>query len=176
MDDSLLCGNEKFLKETDKSLTKFESRNREMDNTLFAGVKIKTTSDGFSLSQEHYTKCLRILPKDCTFSDFRSLRHKLAWLTHTRPEICCAVNMAAQVTEKSFNEDHIKAFNRVATHVSKNPSRALKYVKLDKDSLRIKVYSDFPFANNEENSSQIGYIILLVGKSDKLQYSALLES
>lgn len=49
--------------------------------------------------QEHYVNNLRILPNDAQFPDYRSLRHKLPWLYHTRPYIICAVNMSAQVTE-----------------------------------------------------------------------------
>ena len=135
-----------------------------MDKSLFAGVQIDTTADGFELGKEHYVKCLKILLKDCTFSDFRSLGYKLAWITHTRPELSCAVNMAAQVTEKTFSLDDIKELNRVVVHIRKTPSQKLTYVKLDKDSLRIKVYADSSFANNKDNSSQIGYIILLVDK------------
>ena len=164
VDDSLLCGNDEFLKASDKSLETFESREREMDNTLFAGVKVTTVEAGFELSQKHYTKSLRILPKGCNFSDFRALLHKLAWLTHTRPEICCAVNMAAQVTDKSFGEDGITELNRVVTHVQKHPDQPLKNMRFASESLRIKVYADSSFANNRDNSSQIGYIILLVDK------------
>lgn len=65
IDDHLHAWNESFLKLTDKSLDKFESRKREMGNTLFAGVWLKTS-----------------------FNEFRSLPHKPAWFTHTRPNIC----------------------------------------------------------------------------------------
>lgn len=167
VDDSLWGGNEDFMAFSDKSLKKFESREKEVDNTTFAGVRVKTTNDEFELTQEHYTKKLKILLLDCSFSDFRSLRHQLAWLTHTRPEIYCSVNMAAQVTEQKFTTDHIKAINKVVKHVKGHPSIVLKCSKLDVDSLRLKVYADSSFANNDDLSSQLGFIVLLVDKHDR---------
>ena len=104
-----------------------------MDYTLFEGIKIKTVEAGFELSQKHYTKSLRILPENCNFGDFRPLRHKLAWLTNTLPEMCLAVNMAAKVTEKSFCEDDITEIRRVVNHVQKHPDQPLKYMKLDRE-------------------------------------------
>lgn len=167
VDDSLHCGTTDFMQLCDKSLDKFESREREMDNTTFAGVKVKTVENGFELSQEQYVKKIKVLSTDCSFKEFRSLRHQLAWLTHTRPEICCTVNMAAQVTETKFSSDHIKAINRVVKHVKEHPTLPLKYQRLDKDSLKLKVYSDSSFANNDDHSSQLGYIVLLVDKTNK---------
>ena len=52
VDDSLLCGDKRFLRLSDKSLEKFESRERKLDSTTFAGVRTKTTPNGFGLSQE----------------------------------------------------------------------------------------------------------------------------
>lgn len=112
MDDALICGNAEFLNLTEKTLEKFESRARELDDANFAGVRVKATEFGFKFSQENYARGLRILPTDKNFGDFKSLRHKLAWLTHTRPEICCAVNTAAQVTEEKFGKDSVKLINK----------------------------------------------------------------
>ena len=78
VDDALLCRNDEFLKASEKSLETFYSREGEMDDTLFAGVNVTTVEAGSELSQKHYTKSLRILPKDCNLSDFRSPRHELA--------------------------------------------------------------------------------------------------
>ena len=45
----------------------------------------------------------------------------------------------------------------------------LRFPKLDKDSLSISVYSDASFCNNQDGSSQLGYIILLKDKENKCQ-------
>lgn len=85
VDDSLHCGNEKFLKPSGKSLEKFESRDREFDDFVFAGVTVRNSPNGFKLGQEDYIRKRSSLPLDCSYSDFRSSRAKLAWVTHTRP-------------------------------------------------------------------------------------------
>jgi hypothetical protein len=107
------------------------------------------------------------LPKDCTFSDFMSKRAQLSWISHTRPEICCAVNMAAQVANSSFSDEKISALNKVIKHLKSNTSQGLTYHKLEKDSLKIKVYADSSFANNDDLTSQLGYIVLLTDKTNK---------
>jgi hypothetical protein len=175
VDDSLLAGTDYFQNLTLKSMTKFESSERELDHTKFAGVSITTVPDGIEAHQTDYVQNLCILPTDASFSDFRSKRAQLAWITHTRPEICCAVNMAAQVTETKLCEKHIRDLNKVVIHVKKDPSNALKYRKLDLESLKIKVYADSSFANNEDLTSQLGYIIMLTDKTGKcniLHYSS----
>jgi hypothetical protein len=146
VDDSLLAGNLEFEKVTKTAMDKFESRDREMDNTKFSGVNITTTDEGFDLDQNDYIARIKLLSIDCNFTDFRSKRAQLSWITHTRPEICCAVNMASQVTEKSFSVQKINDLNKVIKHLKSSPSQALKYYKLDKDTLKLKVYADSSFA------------------------------
>jgi Reverse transcriptase (RNA-dependent DNA polymerase) len=167
VDDSLLAGNLEFEKLTKTTMDKFESRDREMDNTKFAGVNITTTDEGFDLDQNDYIARITLLSIDCNFTDFRSKRAQLSWITHTRPEICCAVNMASQVTEKSFSVQKINDLNKVIKHLKSYPSQALKYYKLDKDTLKLKVYADSSFANNDDFTSQLGYIVLLTDKTDR---------
>jgi Reverse transcriptase (RNA-dependent DNA polymerase) len=175
VDDSLLAGNDNFMKLSDKTMQLFESRDREMDNNKFAGVNIVTKSAGFETQQRDYIEKLSILPTEAPFSDFRSKRAQLAWITHTRPDICCAVNMAAQVTEGKYTEKNINDLNKTIIHLKKDPSHSLKFHKLKLKSLRLKVYSDSSFANIEDLTSQLGYIILLTdmtGICNVIHYSS----
>ena len=167
VDDSLSAGTPEFENLTSKTMEMFESRDREMDSTKFAGVNIQTTAEGFDLDQIDYISKMTLLSIDCTFTEFRSKRAQLSWITHTRPEICCAVNMAAQVTEKSFTIQKINDLNKVIKHLRRNPSQVLRFHKLDKASLKLKVYADSSFANNDDFTSQLGYIILLTDKTDR---------
>lgn len=57
--------------------------------------------------------------------------------------------------------------NRMVWPIQQNPSQPLMYVRLDKDSLQINVYAHSSFANNENNSSQVGYIILITDKTKR---------
>ncbi len=175
VDDSLICGTDKFMEMTNATLKKFDSREREMAPTKFAGVLVSISNEGVTLNQSEYIQRLTILPEDCTFHDLRSMRAKLAWITHTRPDISCAVNMAAQVTEATMSMDHTKALNKVIKHLRKTPRQSLVYPKLDLQSLKLKVYADSSFANNADYTSQLGYIVLLTDKTNTchvLHYSS----
>jgi len=104
------------------------------------------------------------MPHDVSFDKFRSVRAALSWLCHSRPDICCDVNRACQVTDKSFELRHVKALNKTIRRVRATMDFALKYRPLDMQSLHMRVYSDASFASNDDHSSQLGYIILLSDK------------
>ena len=164
VDDSLLAGNHQFVQHTNKTLQKFDSKDREFDNTRFAGVYINTQKNGFLLHQKEYIKRLKKASTSSTFREFRSTRAQTTWMIHTRPDICCTVNMLAQVTEANFNKKHIRLLNKIINQLKSTPTQGLQYQKLDTKSLHLKVYSDSSFANNSDLSSQLGYIVLLCDK------------
>ena len=85
VDDSLICGNKNLLDITEQTLHKFESRDRELDNTTFAGVNVSTHGNEIRLDQHQYLSNIEPLPCNTSFSDYHSLRAKLAWGTHTSP-------------------------------------------------------------------------------------------
>jgi hypothetical protein len=140
-------------------------------HTKFAGVNIQTTANGYDLDQIDYISEITLLSNDCTFTEFRSKRAQLSWITHTWPKICCAVNMAAQVTEKSFTIQKINDLNKVIKHLKTYPSQVLRFHKLVKASLKLKVYAYSSFANNGDFTSQLGYNILLTDKTDQCNIS-----
>ena len=165
VDDSLIAGTDEFLKHTDKSLEKFESRSRVMDHFSFSGLNVNTYDQGLQLAQKSYIDKLEPLNNLSSFDDFRSLRAKLSWISHTRPDISCAVAQAAQITEDLLNEKYSKGLNNVVKYLKKTAERVLKYEKLNLDELCIKGFADSSFANNLDNTSQIGFIILLCDKT-----------
>jgi hypothetical protein len=84
VDDSLLSGNADFLKLSDKSQQKFDSRERLFDNFTFAGVDIGTDDDGqFALSQTAFIRKLVVLHEEPTFPEFRSMS-AIIFEQHTR--------------------------------------------------------------------------------------------
>lgn len=115
VDDNFLGGNEYFQKLTEKTLDTFESKPRQWDNVEFLGVKV-TTDNGverrFLQSQADYIKNLLPAPLDATFGHFTSVRASLAWVAHSRPNLCCYINRAVQVTEASYSETHRKELNK----------------------------------------------------------------
>jgi hypothetical protein len=47
-----------------------------------------------------------------------------------------------------------------------NQSRGLRFVPLDKNSLKLVVFTDSSFANNKDNTSQIGFVITIADKNN----------
>ena len=84
------------------------------------------------------------------------MRARLNWISNSRPEILCAVSVASAVTEKNFNEKKIESLNPVIKHLKSTKEIKMKFPRLDQESLKLVIYSDASFANNEDNSSQIG--------------------
>lgn len=128
---------------------------------------METIENGVRLHQTEYAKRLKVLPSDCSFKEYRSKRQKLQWLTHCRPDICCAVNKASQITERNFGKAAIEALNKVITHVHKTTERGILQEKLDLNSLHIRVYTDGSFADNDDLTTQLGYIVLLCDDHDR---------
>lgn len=175
VDDGIHAGTPEVLQECNKTQTKFKSRARELDNFTFAGIKVENTTAGICLHQENYARALNPLPAECTFREFRSCRQKMQWLVHTRPDIACAVNKSTQVTEENFAQRHIDGINKAIKHVHTNPSRGLLQCKLDIDSVHLRVYSDASFADKEDLSTQLGFLVLLCDRHNHcniLHYSS----
>ena len=178
VDDCLLGGDKEFQNLTEKTLERFDSRPREWDNVEFLGVSIFThweEVDGikhrcFKLGQpEHLSKILKI-PLDISFDGFRSVRACFGWLSHSRPDVCCAVNRAAQVTVDTFDKRHIQELNKAILRVRSSLDLFLKYETLDISTLHIRAYVDASFATNEDHSSQLGYVILLCDATDRCHF------
>jgi hypothetical protein len=165
VNDTLQAGDQKFVELSELTQRRFQCRPREWNNVEFAAVEIETKESEFVVHQQRYISKLMPLSKDATFKQFRSLRAKLSWITQTRPDVSCAVALAAQVTEDRYNGDpgeYIKQLNRFIKHQKKIPDLPLRFPKLELSTLRLQVYSDASYANNADDSSQLGYIIFLV--------------
>lgn len=115
------------------------------------------------------------MKRDATYDEFRSTRAKLAWLCNTRPDISCAVAKLAQVKEETYSEASVKAANKFIAHVLKSKELGIEVPQLDLESVVLEVYTDAALANNEDFSSQIGYVVVLkdrFGKANILEYTS----
>jgi len=151
-------GDTHFQTLTEKTLQRFESKPRVWDNMEFIGVSNKTAPGPprvLSIDQTGYIDAARKLPLSISYDKFVSVRAAFAWLAHSRPDLCCAINRAAQVTASTFREEHIKELNEAIKHANATKTLSLMYAPLDKD------YADASFASNDDLSSQLGYIVLL---------------
>lgn len=143
----------------------FKAKEREFNSFTFAGINIKKEGKNYILNQESFANNIQSLSTDCAFSTFRERRHELAWLTHTRPDLCAAVGFLPQITEKQFNRAAVKLANNTIKNARLHAKGALRQHDLDKESVSLMVFSDSSFANNSDYGTQLGNIILLTDKS-----------
>ena len=87
--------------------------------------------------------------------------------TVCQPEAAFDLSFAAQVINPK--EEHAKHLNKRLQWQIDNPSRGLRFIQLDtsKDSLKLIVFTDSSFANNQDLSSQIGFVIILMDKDNR---------
>ena len=72
----------------------------------FTGFALHRSNDGSMQMKQHvYLRQLEELPMDSKFSRFRSMRMKLASLSHTRPDCMFEVSQLAQATEDKFMQN-----------------------------------------------------------------------
>lgn len=161
VEDTIGTGTKDFGEESKATGDRFQSKAREGGNFQFAGIKIEEMEGGYLMHQERFASQISALSRQCTFSDFRSKRHELAWLTHTRLDIAAAVNLAAQVTESKFEKTHVKALKDLIKGVYVNKRRGIRQQILDRSSLSLPVFTDSSFANTPNLRSELDFIVLL---------------
>ena len=110
----------------------------------------------FELNQRQYFDKLQQILSNADFTIYRSARTKVSWTCHTQPDICCPVNRACQVSKFKFQKRQVQSLHKLIKRIKKSESMVSNKYKLDMDNLHIRVYSDAPFASNEDNSSQLG--------------------
>ena len=87
VDDLIRAGDGDFKDLAAKTNEKFDMADIEHIPCTFTGFDLKTGTDGtITIDQNAYLKKLEELPLDSSFSSFRSMRMRLAWLSHTRPD------------------------------------------------------------------------------------------
>jgi hypothetical protein len=162
VDDLERAGTRQFKDSSQRSTkSRFDVKPPATNDFTFAGFDITTHEDHRELSQNDYVHRLKLVPTTCGFDSFRTVRAKLQWASHTRPDISFAASRLAQVTSTSFGPETTKLSNKVIKNLKAHPELALRYPKLDKKTLRILAYSDASLHNNGDSSSRLGYVILL---------------
>jgi hypothetical protein len=102
-----------------------------------------------------------VTPKD----QYLTQRARGAYIvTVCQPEASFDFSFAAQVINPK--EEDTKRLNKRLQWQIDNQSRGLRFIPLDKDSLKLVVFTDSSFANNKDNSSQIGFVIALTDKNN----------
>jgi hypothetical protein len=186
-DDTLFLGDQTFAKaeETELKKAKFLAKEREqltIENPIkFNGGQIKLSNNGtIELTQTHQCQNLKLValkevnitnskgelrqavtPKD----QYVAQRARGAYIaTVCQPEASFDLSFAAQIVNPK--EEDAKRLNKRLQWQINNQSRGLRFVKLDQDSLKIVIFTDSSFANNKDNTSQIGFVIVIADKDN----------
>jgi hypothetical protein len=185
-DDTLLLADPQFAEAEQAMLQKaqFLAKERESLSTStplkFNGGLIQLKNDAITLTQERQSKNLHLVsvtPTSTTSSrgtvrkslspqeQYVAQRARGAYIASVcQPEASFDLSFAAQTTTP--DEDDIKLLNKRLKWQIENPSRGLKFVPLQRDKLKLLVFTDASFANNKDLSSQIGALIALADDSN----------
>jgi hypothetical protein len=194
-DDTLFVGDDNFAEQEEVQLkkAKFKAKERERltpDHDLkFNGAIIHAETTGITLTQERQCKKLKVVnTKNSTSTSSRgAVRENLsikdqyvaqrargAYIASVcQPEAAYDLSVASQTVEPT--EQDITALNKRIQWQLENAARGLCFVKLEKESLQLMVFTDASFANNKDLSSQIGYILVLAdgsGRANILHWSS----
>ena len=180
VDDLLMCGDEEFEEMIiDKIMKCFKFSKLEKTKFTYLGCQIEKFENGdISLNQNEYIEKIKevIIPtrsNNCRVSDFekREIRRvvgELLWVSMmTRPDLSFDVNqLSSKISDATVRE--VKDAGRLVQKAKEDPL-IIKFTRLgNKENLRIKLYTDASF-NNQENKlrSTEGRVLLVENKLSK---------
>jgi len=140
------------------------------DELEFIDVSIQTlpgASRPLTLDQVAYIDSLTRFLSSNSYEDFVSARAGFEWLPRGRPDVCCAINRAAQVTTVLFSERHIMECRKAVMHAKDTKDFIWTYTKLESESLHLRVYADALFSSKDELSSLLDFVALLCDSEDR---------
>jgi hypothetical protein len=82
-----------------------------------------------------------------------------------QPEASFDLSVAAQIQQPA-DDDYVK-LNRRLQWQAESLQRGLQYIPVDLATAKLMVFTDGSFANNQDLSSQLGYLLVLVNKSSQ---------
>lgn len=155
IDDLLCAGDDKFKWWCQLPHEHFETSGGEEIPIIFAGFYKAFINGTLSMGQAFYVKHLEELYTSSMFAVFRSTPMKLGWLANTRPDLLFEMSQLAQIALEKYNDNARACWKSLKTairyaHVN---LRILKFIELDRQSVRIVGYSDAAFANNHDIKS-----------------------
>jgi hypothetical protein len=100
----------------------------------------------------------------------------MAYLKNSRPDIAAEISFMAQITTATFPPPAVRRLNFIINHLHNTSVIRLHYPGLHINSLQLVTYCNASFANRDDGSSQLGYVIILCekhGQGSLLHYSSL---
>ena len=164
VDDLLRCGTLELEEQCKLTSERFETTVTKEFPFTFAEFNISPRPDDtYSIDQLFYHQKLESLEASASWSYFCSMRMKLTWLAHSRPDLLVDISQIWQVTEQNFTDDQLMITKRLNTSIkyaNDNPAQ-MTYPKLDLATLRMVCYSDAVFTSNADFTTQLGRILLI---------------
>lgn len=172
-DDTLILGDDVFMKKEDEELHKAKLLAKPIDilseanPLIFNGCIVRLVGDCVTIKQKNQGAKLQLvdlkLPPAERLRAYREQRARGAYIaTICQPEASFDLSVAAQHQEPS--DEDVKALNKRLQWQIENQDRGLTNIPLDLATLKLFVFVDGSFANNQDLSSQLGYVILLANE------------
>ncbi|KAI0996097.1 hypothetical protein K3495_g12084, partial [Podosphaera aphanis] len=168
VDDTLFLGTEEFLKLENAQLkeAKFPAKPIERlaeNNPLrFNGLLISIRDNTLYIQPNGQSNKIKMVnPKspNC-LDDYKKQRALGAWISSTcQPLVAFRLSRAAQ--HKNPGDSEIKELNDALFEQLNNPNAGLKYIRLKLEDLKTYCWVDGSFANNNDLTSQVGFVITL---------------
>ena len=171
--DFLYSGSDNFIRDVEQSTSNYKCTPPKSLPFTFTGIRIRDIRSHFSLDQHEYIDQMHTLPDTASFYEFRSLRHKLGWMSHTRLDALYSASVLSQVNEERFNINSIRTFNKAVQHLKDTKETTFNIYPIDMQSAHLLMFSDASFASNYDNSSQLGWVLVIrddTGRSNILHY------
>ena len=171
VDDTCRGGSSDFsILESDKSKI-FNSKPRSSDLPMkFNGTRMESNGfKGYIMQQkDHCSNISEVDPSSIKSDDmlkklFQSSHGKISYVvTSTRPDLSLNSAQLSRVLKDNKTESHIKLLN--STVRMPQMDNYMNIPKLDIDSIYFAGYADAGFANNEDLTFQLGFIVMLKDK------------
>jgi hypothetical protein len=171
-DDTLAIGTSAFSTAEDAALQKANFRAKPKDRLSeevsleFNGCTLTLHGDTILLTQKGQgtkIKGIDLKAADRAQKYMEQRAHGAYIASICQPEASFDLSAAAQIQQPA-DKDYAK-LNRRLQWQTKSLQRGLRYVPLNLNTAKLMVFTDGSFANNQDLSSQLGYLLVLVNES-----------
>jgi len=176
-DDTLILGDKVFCTKEEEELQKsgFSAKPVEKlsygNDLIFNGCILKWRDNQIDLVQKGQGSKIQLVrtKQESLIEDYKRERARGAYLaTICQPEAAFDLSVAAQV--QNPQEEDIKKLNVRLKWQMEHLDRGLSYIPLQLERTKLFVFVDGSFANNQDLSSQIGYVIILATENATSPY------
>ena len=168
-DDTLILADTKFAARENTELEKAGFLSKPCERLTkshplkFNGAVIELHGESITINQPQQIKRIQPVTINTPTSkeQYITQRARGAYIASVcQPEMAFGLSFAAQQSTNPTDND-TNLLNRCLSWQIRNSTRGLKFIPLDLDTLKIVAFTDSSFANNQDFSSQIGFVIAL---------------